>query len=254
MMNKIEINKSDVSLQFSNSKDISSTYKVEFYVNLNIGKRLENPSEKLTLRNVDPVSLKKAIMSNVSKSDKDYMDLVSFDTTKATFHLKTDKWLEKCLRGVKGTKQLSTFSVLFKLKQQPPNMIKKDILRAEWNDFVKRKVKQWVTDKKGREQRLLKVIFPKDVVSSINRRLSNMFDWEYDHRRNKVEAKLKSIWIIALLYTTSELTKKESLNKIQKQSRQKLFTTKVKSELKRKSNDRDFKLFTKDKYLTKKRR
>lgn len=81
-----------------------------------------------------------------------------------------------------------------------------------------------------------------------------MFDWEYDHRRNKVEAKLKSIWIIALLYTTSELTKKESLNKIQKQSRQKLFTTKVKSELKRKSNDRDFKLFTKDKYLTKKRR
>ena len=252
-MNKIEIKKSDVSLQFANSKDIGSTYKVEYYVNINLGKRLEDPSTKLTMRNVDSISLKKAILDNVTKTDEDYMDLVDFDTTGATFHLKTDKWLNDTLKGVKGINRLTTFSITFKLKQQPPNMIKKDILRTEWDKFALRKIKQWITDKKGREKKLLGSIFPKSTLSSIRQRFSNMFDWSYDQRWNSVEAKLKNIWVIALLYTTAELTKKESLKNIQRGSRQKFFTSEVKKELSKKTRDKDFKLFTKQKYLTKKR-
>lgn len=252
-MNKIKINKSDVSLQFLNSKDIGSTYKVEFIVNLNLKQRLDDPSTKLTMRNVDSTSLKNAILDNVTKTDEEYMDLVDFDTTKAVFHLKTNKWIEDCLKSVSGTKNLTTFSIKFKLKKQPPNMIKKDILRSEWDNFVLRKVKQWITDKKGREKRLLNIIFPKEVVSSISQRFSNMFDWDYDYRWNSVEAKLKSVWVIALLYTTAELTKKESLQKIQRQSNQNLFTTEVKKELSKMQRNRDFKNLTKKAFLTKRR-
>lgn len=250
-MNKIEIKKRDVSLQFANSKDIGSTYKVEFFVNLNLGSRLEDPSTKLTMRNVDSVSLKRAILDNVTKTDEEYMDLVSFDTTKAVFHLKTDKWIQDTFKGVRGTKRITTFSISFKLKQQPPNMIKKDLLRSEWDQFVLRKSKQWVTEKKGREQRLLNIIFPKAVVKNINQRLSNMFDWSYDYRWNTLDAKLKSIWIIALLYSTAELTKKDSLRTLERQSKTRLFTSEVKKELSRKKHDKDFKLFTGEKHTFK---
>jgi len=232
-MNKLEVRKTDVTLQFSNSKDIGSTYKVEYFVHVSPKKNLEDPSKELTMRNVDSTSLKKAIIDNIKKKDEEFMDLVSFDTTKAVFHLKLDKWIKSATTGLKGTKDIKNFSINFKLKEQIPPMIKKDILRTEWDDFLVRKIKQWVSEKKNRESRLLNVIFPKQIVKNINQRLYNMFDWSYDSRWNKVEAKLKSVWTVALVYSTIELTKKDSLSKLRRESKSKMFSVKVKEELNR---------------------
>lgn len=243
MMSKLIIEKTNVTLQFANSKDIGKTYKVEYYVQLMPKKNLKDPSVDLTMRNIDASSLKKAIFDNLQKKDEEYMDLVSFDTTKATFHLKLDKWLKNATKSLKGTKDIKNFSINFRLKEDPPPMIKKDILRTEWDKFLVRKFKQWVSEKKNRESRLLNIIFPKSVVSSINQRLYNMFDWSYDSRWNKVEAKLKSVWTVALMYSTIKLTSKDSLSSLRRKSKSNLFSIKVKKNLKRGSN-KDFKLLT----------
>ncbi len=232
-MSNIEIRKADVSLQFCNAKDIGSTYKVEFYVNINLGKRLEDQSVKLTMRNVDSISLKKAIMSNLTNKDSDYMDLVSFDTTKAVFHLKTDKWIKEATKGVDGVKNITTFSIVFKLKEPAPSMIKKDILSKDWENFVSRKFKQWVSDKPKRENTMLNVIFTKEVSSKINQKLTNMFDFSYDPRWNKVEAKLKSIWVVSLMVATTKLSKYNNVSV--RPTKEKYFAQAVGKEIDRRS-------------------
>lgn len=236
-MNDIEIKKSDVKLKLISSKDIGGTFKVEYSVNI-LKKGLEDPSIKLTMRNVDSSSLKKAIFANLKKQDEEYMDLISFDVTKAIFHLKFDKWLKDAAKGIKGVKDIKSFSIDFKLKELPPPMIKKDSLKTEWDSFLVRKFKKWVSEKKNRESRLLNIIFPNSVVSSVNTRLYNMFDWKYNNRLNKIEATLKSIWVSALLYSTIKLTKIEGAEKFEKETRAKLFSIKVKKEIARKKKSK----------------
>lgn len=231
-MSDIKIKKSDVKLKLTSSKDMGKTFRVECSIDI-LKKDLKDLPEKITMRDVDTSSLKEAIFANLDKKDEEYMDLVKFDLYKATFDLKFDKWLKDATKGISGLKDIKSFSIDFKLKEPPPPIIKKDVLKTEWNDFITRRFKQWVSEKKGRENRLLNIIFPKAVIDSINRRLYNMFDWKYNNRLNKMEANLKNIWVSALLYSTIKLTKKESLKKFERETRNKLFTIKVKKEIAR---------------------
>lgn len=238
-MSKIDIKKSEVDLQFSSSKDTGKTYRVDFLVSLYPKNKDLDPSKKLTMRDVDEASLKKAIFSHFTDNDKKYMDLVSFDTTKATFNLKTDKWIKDATKGLVGVKDIKSFKIKFKLQEAVPSIIKKDILTKDWEDFVSRKIKAWVSENKSREQRLLNIIFPKKVLDGINRRLYDMFDWEYDARLNKVEAKLKSIWVSTLMYSTVQLVKKEtSIRPVNKPSPSRFFSIRVRKEVRRKNKKR----------------
>lgn len=211
MVNKISIKKSEVDLQFSSSKDTGSSYRVDFFVSLY--PKSSDHSGRLTMRNVDEKSLKEAIFSHFTERDEKYMELRSFDTTKATFYLKEDKWIKDATKGLTGTKDITNFSISFKLKEPVPSIIKKEAISKCWSDFVSRKIKNWVSEKKGREDRLLNIIFPKKVLDSITRRLYNMFDWDYDFKNNKVIARLKGVWISALMYSTIQLVKKETSRK-----------------------------------------
>lgn len=231
---KIKLSSSEISLQLLRSKDIGSTYKVEYLVNINSKTGLKDPSHELSLRDIDNISLKKAIMNNIKSYDQRYMELADFDHTKATFHLKVDKWLDDATRGLRSKKKMATFEIIFKLKQEPPRMILEDALRNQWSEFVIRKLKQWAVEKDRREKSLLGDIFPKSMLRSLRRKLTYMFDWSYDVRWNRVEAQLQSKWVIALLYATSKLTKKETLDKLQSSSSKYKFPTKVKKDLKSK--------------------
>lgn len=241
MIKKIKLKKSNVSLQFSNSKDIGKTYRVDYFVQVMPNRNMEDPSIEINMRNIVASSLKEAIFSNLKKKDREYMDLISFDTTKATFHLKLDKWIKDATKGLSGVSDMKSFSISFRLKEAVPPMIQRDMIRTEWDGFVVRKIKQWVGEKKNRESRLLNVIFPKSIVNSINQRLHNMFDWSYDSRWNKVEARLKSIWVSALLYSTVELTKKDSLTKLRRDNKNNFFSSQVRRELSR-GSEKDFEL------------
>jgi hypothetical protein len=236
--NKIQISRNEVSLQFLRSKDIGSTYKVEYLVNINTKTRTDDPSENLNMRDIDNRSLKKAILGNIKSYDERYMELNDFDHTKATFHLKTDKWIDDATRGLKPKKKLGSFMLKFKLKQAPPRMIMEDALRGPWSDFVVRKIKQWMREKSRREHRLLNDIFPKSIQRKIRKAVTDMFEWSYDFRWNTVEAKLDNKWIIALLYATSELTKKDSIDKLKSKSQKHLFSTKVKKNIKARDFDK----------------
>jgi|GEM_PF-5304854 hypothetical protein len=247
--NKLKISKNEVSLQFLRSKDIGSTYKVEYLVNINSKQRMENPSDNLNLRDIDNTSLKKAIFDNITSYDQRYMELNDFDHTKATFHLKTDKWLDEATNRMRGKKKFGSFKMNFKLKQAPPRMIMEDALGEPWSGFVIRKIRQWFMDSKRREGRLLGDIFPKSIQRKIRQRLTNMFEWSYDFRWNQIEAQLESKWVIALLYAVSELTKKDSLNKLQNRTEKYKFSTKVKDNIKEKEFDRKkWKKFIKKKF------
>lgn len=230
-MSKIKLSKSEVDLQLSSSKDIGKTFKVDFFVNLYPKNKDLDPTKKLTMRDIDEKSFKEALFAHFSPNDKDFVELASFDTTKATFHLKTDKWIKAATKGMVGKKDIKTFIITFKLQEKLPSVLKKDILSKDLEDFVARKIKNWVSESEKREQRLLNIIFPKRVLDKIKRRLYNMFDWEYDIRLNKVEAKLKSIWVSTLMYATIELVRREELRPANKPNPSKFFSIRVRKNL-----------------------
>jgi len=231
-MKKIKLNKKDVTLIFSSSRDIGNTYKLEFIVNILCFNEF---NKSLTMANIDSISLKKAINNNLSNLDKNYMDLVFFNTKKAVFYLKTDEWLKDALLNVKGVKKLHTYNLVFKLKVKKPDLLFHDPMSNEWEKFIVRKTKAWF-NKPSREKKFLSCMFPKELRNEIKIKLNNMFDWEYDEYNNSIVARLKGIWIMAIIVAVTEVTKKMDINKRKNFNKQNLFSTAVKKELSIKDN------------------
>jgi hypothetical protein len=223
---KIKILPDELTLQLLRSKDIGYTYSVEFLITLSSKKRTNSPFNNLSLKDLDLNSLKFAILSNIKDYDRQYMDLVSFDHSKAIFHLKVNKWIKDTTNQMRQKTKLGSFKMYFKLKQAPPRMIFYDALRFDWNNFMIRKIRQWFIENKRKEKQMLGSIFPRSLLITLRQKITNMFDWSYDPIWNTIEAKLQSKWIIALLYATSELTKKESLSKLQAKSKKYKFSPK----------------------------
>lgn len=208
--NRVKIKKSDVYLQFLLAKDIGPTYKVEYIVQLNPMEAVKNPSINLSPSNVDMASLKKAIIDNIDLYDKKYMILKNYDTRKAIFHLDTDRWMNDALSTVRPVTHLSKFNRVFRLKTRVPRMILYDPMSKIFGDFVIKKFKEWM-EKRSKEGTWFKFLLPTSAArSKLRSKVRNMFDWEYDIQWNLVTATLKSIYIMALLFSVGAMAKKLS--------------------------------------------
>lgn len=228
---KIQIKRNDISLQFLLSKEGNDTYRVVYIVNINPRVKLQDPSMSLSPRNIDMESLRNAIIKNINPYDKKYMVLKIFDTRKAEFHLDTDKWFKDATTGLNPKTHYSKFDRAFKLKQAIPKMILQDFTRIQWGKFVIRKFKEWM-EKQRKEAKFFKYLIPENLRSKIRQKIRNMFDWQYDIQTNAVVAKLKPIWIMALIYATGTAFRKLKKSDLRNRSKKEMFATKVKKNIK----------------------
>jgi len=228
---KIRLTKNEVNLQFLMAKDTGKVYTVTYLLNI-IPNRLErDPSIPLTPANVDMTTLKNAIIANVRAFDKNYMILNTYDTRRVIFHFDHVKWLRESVSDSNTITKVTRFARVFRMRKVVPSMIMYDPLRTYFEPFMLRKFKEYM-EQGNKGARWFKHLLPDTVRSRMRGRIRNMFDWEYDFQWNTVTATLKPIYILAIIYAVGAMAKKLREPDVKNAHQQKLFATKVYSNLK----------------------
>ena len=225
---KVKIRKQDIFLQFLLARDLGNTYKVSFLLTLNPKEKIQNPELLLTPRNVDMVSLKNAILQSIQPYDRKYMILKNYDTKKAEFILDTKKWINDAMSTIRPITTLHKFSRVFRLKTQPPRMILYDPMSAMFGKFVLRQFNNYMIQR-AKYNTWFKSFLPDNLRRNIRAKVRNMFDWEYDMQWNSVTAKLKNIYVLALLFSIGYGAKKISDYEIKR--KEKDFAQRVKQNI-----------------------
>lgn len=228
---KITLNKNEVSLQFLEAKDSGGTFKLIYIVQINTRGRKLDPQKKLTPASIDMETLREGIIARIPAYDRKYLVLKIFDDRKAIFEFNHEKWLKEATRGIKPKTHFSKFDREFKFKTQPPREIGKDRLSLRFENFITRKFLDWLDESPRKQKSFFEYLIPKKEARQLRIKFRNMFDWHYDSQWNKMVAKLKSIYIVALLYATGAAVKKMSQSNINK-SQKELFSTKVEKNIK----------------------
>lgn len=227
---KIELTKREVGLQFLETKDANGVFKIIYIVTINTKGRKSDPKRTIKLSDYDMQSLREGILSNIPAYDKKYLVLKKFDDRKAFFEFDHEKWLKDATKGMKGKTHYSKFDREFRFKIQPPKEIRKDKITIKFEKFLTRKFLDWLENNETKSKDYFKYLIPKNQQRKIKTKIRNMFDWSYDAQWNRMVAKLKTIYIIALMYATGSAVKKISRNNINKSKKQ-LFATRVQSNL-----------------------
>lgn len=244
---KIKLRKNEVTLNFLETKDSNGIFRINYIVQLRLKGRRLDPQVKISPSVLDMQSLRDAILSNIPPFDRKYMILRKFDDKKAFFDFNHDKWLKDATKGMKGKTHFSKFDREFKFKIQPPKAVSRDRLTIKFEKFITRKFLDWLENKKSKQKVYFKYLIPAREQKKIRTKMINMFDWHYDSQWNRMVAKLKSIYIIALIYATGAMVKKLSRSNIS-DSQKKLFSDRVKSNIKS-FDKRKWEEFTRKKFF-----
>jgi hypothetical protein len=225
---KIEIRKQDLSLDFLLAREVGKNYKIEYIVNIIPSVRERDPSIPLNPLTVDMGSLKKAIIQNIDYYDRKYLDLVNFDTRKAVFYV-NETFFKNAFTNINPATSFSSFRRDFRLKTRLPRVIVYDPIKG-FDDFLLKKFFEYM-EKKRKENTWFKHLLPEQLRRKYRSKIRNMFEWDYDPIYNKISARLKTIYILAIIYATGSMLKKIRPNDTITYNDKKLFVDKVKSNL-----------------------
>lgn len=227
---RITINKNDVTLNFLLARDIGKTFKIVYTVSILTKYQRYDPNFVLSPVKIDMVSLKRAILNNILNYDLKYVKLVKFDHKLAEFHFDVDKWLEDCTRNIRPRTEFSKFSRTFRFRTRLPSMILQIPLNAFFDDFLIRKFKEFMDNKK-KAAKWFKYLVPESLRKRARIRISNMFEYSYDMQWNVLTLTLKTIYILALIYAIGVTTKKLTKADISGQFKQQQFAKSVKAKI-----------------------
>jgi hypothetical protein len=191
--------------------------------------REKNPSIPLNTNTINMSSLKNSIISNLKPFDRKYMILKDFSVRKATFVFDHKKWLKDSIYDGYSTTRLTRFARVFRLKKKVPFCIKID---SYFEKFLIRKFKNYMEDK-HKEGKWFKHLFPDTARTRLRGRIRSMFNWEYDPIWNTVTATLKPLYVLAIMYATGVMVNKIRKGDLSSPYKEKLFATKVYSNLKK---------------------
>ena len=229
---KAVLQKNEVNIQFLESKDTGGTFKLHYIVQINTRGRKIDPSKKLSPATIDMQSLREGIVARISSYDQNYLTLIKFDDKKAIFELNHEKWIKDATAGMNPRTHFSKFDREFRFKRQVPRELGKDKVSYRFEKFITRKFLDWLENNPNRQKKYFEYLLPKREASAMRIKFQNMFDWHYDSQWNMVVARLKSVYVIALLYATGAAVKKLSRNNLNK-SQKELFATKVEKNIQR---------------------
>lgn len=228
--NDVKLYTTNVDFDFVMAQVSRGDYKMSFIINI-----FPKDGEKVTSRNVDKKELEKIAKSKLLEDSKKYFDITKLTTNKLEIKFDVEKWLKDAVKGVKPKVHYSRFDKEFKLKEKLPKVIVFNNPHLDFNELVAKKFKEWTLKHKRKTKDFFKTLFP-HVSKTLQRKISNMFDWSYDNLENKVVANLKSVYVMGLAYAVGSYMNKKSKNKLSSNKR-KNFEMSVKKNVK--NIDRD---------------
>lgn len=194
----------DVMLTFINAKVSNGKYSFLFMNSL-ISKDIVGNGIRAS--KVDMRKLQSKIMSKVDTKDLKYIKLREFSTSRVVFVFDIDSWLDDALRNSIGRVYLSKYDKEFRLKIQPPTMVRYYGIRVEFSRYVASYFKEYAR-KKPQQRNTLFSIIPKSYENIIKTHVANMFDYEYDFQSNRIIVRLKTIYLTGLIFASFALTEK----------------------------------------------
>jgi hypothetical protein len=195
LIDSIKIAPKNVTLNFIRANDINKEYKITFAVTVMSHEHdFNSPS---VASKIDMNSLKQAIMSNVYERDREYVILESFTFRFATFKFLWRKWFKDSLAGVNPHTHFSKFERVFSLKRQLPRMMIYHF-SPYTGQFMVNRFRELTSENKMHNW--FDGFIPKEYQQKINIKLSNMFDYQYDNQYNRMVLRLKSIYILGILF------------------------------------------------------
>lgn len=201
----------DVMLTFVNAKVSNGKYTFLF---MNSISSRDISKNNIRASQMDMKKLQSKIMGKVEQKDLKYIKLKEFSTSRVVFVFDIDSWLDDALRNVTGRVYLSKYDKEFKLRIQPPAMVRYYGIRIEFSRYVANYFKEYAK-KKPQQRNVLFNIIPKSYENVVRTHVSNMFDYEYDFQSNRIIVRLKTIFLTGLIYASFALTDKK-LNSRQK--------------------------------------
>lgn len=194
----------DVMLTFVNAKVSNGKYSFLFMNSL-ISKDITGNGVRAS--QIDMRKLQSKIMGKVDIKDLKYIKLREFSTSRVVFVFDIDSWLDDALRNSVGRVYLSKYDKEFRLKIQPPAMVRYYGIRVEFSRYVANYFKEYAR-KKPQQRNTLFSIIPKSYENIIKTHVSNMFDYEYDFQSNRIIVRLKTIYLTGLIFASFALTEK----------------------------------------------
>lgn len=225
---KIVLFKNEVNIQYVNSRDTGPEFKLYYLVNLSIKGRRLDPKTVLSPRTIDMKSLEDGIYSNLKSFDSRYLVLSKFDDRRAEFVFDHERWLKDATSGMKGKTSFSKFDREFRFKIKLPFELSKDANGYSFNKFITRKFLDWLETNQSKQRNFFDYLIPASQQRSIRNNLRGMFDWSYNQQWNYIQAKLKSVYVIALLFATGAAVDKLKTSNLRDKE---LFATKVKDNI-----------------------
>lgn len=197
---KFRVTKNDITLNYTLSRAVRDTYKVEFTIII-VPKALVKPEEQID-REVYKNSLKEAILANIDNVDRKYMKLHDFNGRKAVFYFDWRTWFKDAIKGKPRT-YLSKFQRVVDFKKRIPRMIAYQTASSYFPDFLTKKFKEFIIKKRLIKPWLSKVI-PQKFFNQIRGKLENMYDYDYDIQHNRMIIKLKTPYILGFAYAVGK--------------------------------------------------
>jgi len=229
---KVVVRSTDINLSFLLASDLGASYKIVYVVNIITRKQRLEPNVRLSPSKIDMPSLKRAIEGSIDLYDKQYMNLVKFDNVRAEFHFDHKKWLKDCLANVNPVTQYSRFSRTFKFKKRVPAMIRHGYTSVPFELFIIRKFKEYL-EENHQAANWFQYLFPDEMRQRARKKISRMFDYSYDSQWNTMIIRLKTLYILGILYAVGIMAKKMTQSDIQSSYKRGLFAQDVKKNIKK---------------------
>jgi len=198
----IEIKPSNINLSHVQSVDSGGDWIVTMGVILFSAKYdFNDPADA---RRIDRLSLKKALFDSLDSYSQKYFVIHRFSSRIVKFRFLWKKWLNEALSGVVPRSHISKFEKTFKLRRQVPNLIAHNHT-TYFGDFLIRKFKQMTSNRKF--DRWFKGFLSREMSRKIKMHTENMFEYEYNFQLNQIIARLKTVYVLGILYAVGETVK-----------------------------------------------
>lgn len=161
---------------------------------------------------VDQTELRKKLNTWLKPSDREYIKLSDFNTSKSKFDFDVDKWLDDSLKNYKPYDNYMTMSRSYKLSKQLPYLIRVFGLEMDYSKYIANRFKKFVKNKPDFKKDLFSVV--EDVSKKhLHLDVSVMFDYRYDRVSNSVIVSVKPAYITSILAAASVMAKDENWKK-----------------------------------------
>lgn len=160
-----------------------------------------NFNDPATRRRIDKPSLKKALAGKIRDTDKPYFSVKEFTGNRVVYVFHAEKWLKDAMTGIQPRSHLSKFEKAFSFKKSVPTLIMNN-QQGYFDKFIIRKFKKVTSDRKF--DGWFKGFLTRELDRKIKQRVENMFDYSYDFQTNKMVLRLKTVYILGILYAVGE--------------------------------------------------